>query len=411
MITEVTESKIYFTSDAVAEFVAAIHSPDPVAGFTHAFYNYPARFSPLFATAAIKLFTQPGDLIIDPFMGGGTTLVEARVLGRRAVGVDISQLATFVARVKTRPLSNRDLTLVADWANNLGEALNLRNQTIRAEEWINNGYQRNINSKSTWPIRKILELAVERLGDLPQEKQQKFARCALLKTGQWALDGRREIPSVEEFREQFTVYLAEMIEGAKAFSTAVEDADRQYELIGFFRTLSLNRSVIGIETDKRITGNNSLRLILTSPPYPGVYVLYHRWKVQGRKETPAPFWVANCQDGSGMAFYTCGDRKQVGLRTYFQQISAAFTSLAKLAKPDTWVVQLVGFSEPSWQLPRYLEVMEQAGFTEVRLGAFENSPDGRLWREIPHRKWYAAYQESTEATSKEVVLFHRLAQR
>lgn len=403
--------KICFTSDAAAEFVKAVHSPDPIVGFTHAFYNYPARFSPLFARAAIKTFTQPGDLIIDPFMGGGTTLVEARTLGRRAVGIDISELATFIARVKTRPLSSRDLSSVVGWANDLEDLLNLRNPAIRAEDWIENGYQRNINTKNTWPIRKTLELAVARLGDLPQERQRKFARCALLKTGQWALDGRRGIPSAEAFREQFTVYLGDMIEGAKAFSAAAEDADRQYELIGFFRTLSLNRSVIGIETDKRITGNDPLKLILTSPPYPGVYILYHRWKVQGRKETPAPFWVANCQDGSGMAFYTCGNHKQAGLRTYFQQISSAFTSLAKLAKPDTWVVQLVGFSEPSWQLPRYLEVMEQAGFTEIRLDAFANSPDGRLWRVVPHRKWYAAYQQSAEATSREVVLFHHLAQR
>ena len=31
------------------------------------------------------------------------------------------------------------------------------------------------------------------------------------------------------------------------------------------------------------------QLILTSPPYPGVYVLYHRWKIGGRRESPAPF--------------------------------------------------------------------------------------------------------------------------
>ena len=62
----------------------AVHSNSPVAGFTHNFYNYPARFSPEFARTVIDVFTKHGDLVLDPFMGGATTVVEARLLGRRS---------------------------------------------------------------------------------------------------------------------------------------------------------------------------------------------------------------------------------------------------------------------------------------------------------------------------------------
>jgi hypothetical protein len=48
-----------------------------VSGLTHDLYRYPARFSPLFARAAIETFTEPGDTVLDPFAGGSTTLVEA----------------------------------------------------------------------------------------------------------------------------------------------------------------------------------------------------------------------------------------------------------------------------------------------------------------------------------------------
>src|SRR5947209_2346116 len=66
------------SDDAQAVFIAAARDGRPVRGLTHDFYKYPARFSPIFARAAIELFTRPGDLVLDPHVGGGTTLVEAR---------------------------------------------------------------------------------------------------------------------------------------------------------------------------------------------------------------------------------------------------------------------------------------------------------------------------------------------
>jgi len=43
-------------------------------------------------------YTQPGELVLDQMMGPGTTLVECKLLGRRAVGVDINPDAVMVAR-------------------------------------------------------------------------------------------------------------------------------------------------------------------------------------------------------------------------------------------------------------------------------------------------------------------------
>lgn len=38
----------------------------------------------------IKLFTQPGDLVLDPFLGSGTTSVAAKQLGRCSIGIEMN---------------------------------------------------------------------------------------------------------------------------------------------------------------------------------------------------------------------------------------------------------------------------------------------------------------------------------
>ncbi len=78
-------------SEARSEnIINAVNNNERVSGFTHSFYNYPARFSPIMAKEFIETFTRPGDFVLDPFMGGGTTLVESKVLNRNALGLESS---------------------------------------------------------------------------------------------------------------------------------------------------------------------------------------------------------------------------------------------------------------------------------------------------------------------------------
>jgi DNA modification methylase len=71
---------------------------------THGYHRYPAKFIPQLAARLIEDYSQPGDTVLDPFMGSGTTLVEAKRLGRPSVGVDINPVAHLVAEAKTRAL-------------------------------------------------------------------------------------------------------------------------------------------------------------------------------------------------------------------------------------------------------------------------------------------------------------------
>jgi hypothetical protein len=131
-----------------------------------------------------------------------------------------------------------------------------------------------------------------------------------------------------------------------------------------------------------------------------VHVLYHRWQCFGRKETPAPYWIAQVPDGYGASFYTCGSRTPTGLRNYFASITASFGAIRRVIAHDALVVQLIGFIDLDTQLPEYLEAMEEAGFKE-----YDRDGD-RPIRRVANRKWHAKHIGETSA-SNEVLLFHR----
>src|SRR5690348_14082790 len=103
------------TENSLSALFEAALSRSPAQGYTHTFYKYPARFSPEFARAAIETFSKPGEIVLDPFMGGGTTLIEALAAGRHAVGSDINSLACFVTRVKTHLVSAAECVAIGDW--------------------------------------------------------------------------------------------------------------------------------------------------------------------------------------------------------------------------------------------------------------------------------------------------------
>jgi len=68
---------------------------------SHNFHSFPAKFPPQLPRKFILGMTQPGDIVLDPMVGSGTTLVEALMTGRRAIGLDIDPLALLLTSVKT----------------------------------------------------------------------------------------------------------------------------------------------------------------------------------------------------------------------------------------------------------------------------------------------------------------------
>jgi hypothetical protein len=207
--------------------VAGARDPEPVRGLTHGFYKYPARFSPAFVRAAIQTFTRPGDLCLDPHVGGGTTLVEALAAGRHAIGVDISPLAEFVAKVKSTVLSDAEIEKLDTWSARLPNAIDIHKPSTSFSNYADLGYYKDLDHPSRWRLRKAIEQCMASSIRLGTPRLESFGRCVVLRAAQWALDGRSKHATVDEFRNFLAATATEMVDGARCLVTEYKSFSTQ----------------------------------------------------------------------------------------------------------------------------------------------------------------------------------------
>ncbi len=82
---------------------------------SHGLHKYPAKFFPELPRWLIQKYSKPGSIILDPFMGSGTSNIEAMLLGRHSVGIDVDPFAKFLTKVKTTKLNVNELEESTDY--------------------------------------------------------------------------------------------------------------------------------------------------------------------------------------------------------------------------------------------------------------------------------------------------------
>ena len=68
---------------------------------THGYHKYPAKFIPQLVRKVIVKYSRPGEVVLDSFGGCGTTLVEAKLSGRKSIGLDVNKVAVLISKAKT----------------------------------------------------------------------------------------------------------------------------------------------------------------------------------------------------------------------------------------------------------------------------------------------------------------------
>jgi len=263
---------------------------------------------------------------------------------------------------------------------------------------------RNLDLRRSWRHLRL----IASLLDFPPDTtvlRERVSRQVVLKSSQWAFDVKSELPTFRQFVEHLNESAIHIVDVCEMFADQLdEEWGRQWRSLRSTVYNGNSVEVIGRRLADRI---GKVDAVITSPPYPGVHVLYGRWQVYGRRETDLPYWILGISPKLSEGSYTMHARREPDSATYFRLLSETMQATRKMMRRDGLMVQMVGFNKPRKQLETYLKCVSAAGFKELRSSRLATAKDGRLWRTVPSRRWYAAANGGRLGTSNEVVLLFR----
>ena len=85
------------------------YAEDNTRGYTHPIHPYPAMMIPQVAGRLIDMYAKPKAVVLDPFCGSGSVLLEAFIRGYDSYGIDINPLSLLISKVKTTPINYKQL--------------------------------------------------------------------------------------------------------------------------------------------------------------------------------------------------------------------------------------------------------------------------------------------------------------
>lgn len=159
--------------------------------FTHCFHPYPAMMIPQVARRIIHIYGYKAKVLFDPYCGTGTSLVEANLEGKIAIGTDINPLARLIATAKTTKADIQVLDLFLNDFMNYFFSINFQVEKVKSviipdikniDFWFSKsvqkkigillGYIENINDIS---IRNFFKVAFsETVREVSHQKQREF---------------------------------------------------------------------------------------------------------------------------------------------------------------------------------------------------------------------------------------------
>jgi DNA methylase len=312
----------------------------------HSLHPYLGKFIPQLVEVFLRRHFRPAQCVYDPFVGSGTTLVEANAFGAAAVGCDISAFNCLLTRVKTTAYALGTLELglrgVLEQSRHTAEVVS----TADGSDWLRAWYSeralsellayRCVASESLddpgWDVARVILSRAARSARRTTHFDLDFPRQPITEP-YWCHKHKRECRPVDEAMKFLRRYTDDTVRRIREF--AILRSDEPVEVIhGDARLVELALDASGI---------------ITSPPYPGLidYHEQHRYSYEllGLKDRR--------EDEIGPA--TRGNSRQA-VRAYVSEMISVFSNAHRQLPKGAPVIVVVNDSRDL-----YPEILENSG--------------------------------------------------
>jgi len=300
---------------------------------THSLHPYPAKFPPQLPKKILEDYAIKGQTVLDPFCGSGTTLVEARIFGLNAIGVDVNGLSVLLSQVKATPLTEQQFKVaesfilkieneISTWKSEKRPKIIIK-QIEGQDHWFQNNVSEEITfllneiSKQTdYEIKNFLKIVLSSIivKVSNQESDTRFAAIQKNIKNGYTLD---------QFCNRAKEYNSRMAE----FTELVHD-DTQLHL---YNADSRNLDFIA---------DNSIDIIITSPPYANTYdyYLYHKFRKRWL-DLDVKFAQYN-EIGSRREYSSLKEKKE----KWNEDLIKCFAEMQRVLKPNSHAFIVIGDS-------------------------------------------------------------------
>ena len=362
----------------------------------HSWHPFSAKFPPQLPQFFIERLSDPYNVVFDPMLGSGTTLVEALRLRRRAVGCDIDPLARMIASAKLTPVDPISVLQTGNGIVDMAKCDYWEERDRLERDLVRRFDPKTREFVNYWflPQQQLELLAlIQHIETLPRGGTREFLKVVfsatiIAKSGGVSLarDLAHTRPHKDIRKEpksafvEFTKRLERNVAGlAKRDLTVGQGAESQTAVngaIGVSRsdgTESANPKDSACSVSIRATGADrtglpsaSIDLIVTSPPYANNAIDYMRahkfslvwfgWKINDLTKIRAQYLGHDAVSGVRHAnlpdqceetlriLAEADARKALTLRRYFGEMSAVIAEMRRVLKKGRAAVVVVGTS-------------------------------------------------------------------
>jgi site-specific DNA-adenine methylase len=318
------------------EILRIVHDPGDKSYLTHNFHPYSAKFIPQLPGHLIRTLSSQNEMILDPFCGSGTTLIEAKLLGRRSIGVDIHPLGAFMSRVKVTKIDGDQLSSITPLLKRIKRRVESYDKQHDTADF---AYSiPDFKNRDHWFQSHVVhELSIIKSSimnaDLSRELRDflllGFSSIIVYVSNQESetrySSYQKRIPQLHTF-QTYRKKISDMTKRMREFNQVASDCE----------AVSYNADVRELD----FLEDNTVDAIVTSPPYPNTYdyYLYHKQRMNWLDME----WefLKEVEIGSRLKHSSQG----MGIDSYMQDLQKGFEHFRRVLRPERHFAIIIGDS-------------------------------------------------------------------